>query len=150
MGYMTGRLSSYSQTLATTTTSTAVGYDPSGRIKTETTGTLTKTYGYDLADQLTTVTPSTGSATTYVYDKLGRRASAKVGTAAATVNLFDAASQLTKTGTTVYAYDSAGRRTTETAGTTVTAYAYDPQRTSRINNSWPIRWCCDSNDLTRV
>ena len=41
---------------------------------------LTKTYGYDLADELTTVTPSTGSATTYFYDKLGRRTSARVGT----------------------------------------------------------------------
>ena len=125
--YTTGRLTNYAQTLAATTTATAVGYDTTGRIKTETTGTLTKTYGYDLADQLTTVTPSTGNTTTYAYDKLGRRSSVKVGTAAATLNVFDPASQLTKTGTTVYAYDSAGRRATETAGTTVTTYAYDQQ-----------------------
>ena len=125
--YVTGRLSNYSQTLGTTTTATAVGYDTSGRLKTETTGTLTKTYGYDLASELKSVTPSTGSATTYTYDNLGRRASVKVGTAAATIYAYDASSQLLTAGTTSYAYDVAGRRTTETVGTTVTGYSYDPQ-----------------------
>ena len=125
--YTTGRLTNYSQTLGTTTTSTAIGYDSSGRLKTETTGTLTKTYGYDSASQLLSVTPSTGSATTYTYDNLGRRATVKVGTAAATAYTYDAASQLSKAGTTTYTYDGAGRRTAETAGTTVTGYTYDAQ-----------------------
>jgi RHS repeat-associated protein len=125
--YTTGRLTNYAETLGTTTTTTGLTYDTSGRIKTEaTTGAVAKTYGYDLADQLTTITPATGTATTYTYDKLGRRINTAVGTTN-TINTYDAASQLKTSGTTTYGYDTAGRRTTETAGTTLTTYTYDPQ-----------------------
>ena len=125
--YTTGRLTGYSQTLGTATTSTSLAYDTSGRIKTETVGTAATNYTYDPADQLKTITPATGSATTYTYDALGRRNSVKVGTAAATTNTYDAASQLTAAGTTTFTYDSAGRRLNETTGTTVTSLTYDPQ-----------------------
>jgi RHS repeat-associated protein len=124
--YTTGRVTNYSQTLAATTTATGLTYDTSGRVKTEVTGAFTKTYGYDTADQLVTVTPSTGSVTTYAYDLLGRRTSVKVG-ATTTTNTFNAASQLMSVGTTTFTYDNAGRRVTETAGATVTTHAYDPQ-----------------------
>jgi RHS repeat-associated protein len=124
--YTAGRLTNYAETLGTVTKNTSLTYDTSGRIKSDLTGTLTKTYGYDLAGQLTKVTPSSGSATTYTYDKLGRRVSTKVGSTT-TTNIYDAASQLKSAGATTYAYDDAGRRTMETAGTAVTTYTYDPQ-----------------------
>jgi RHS repeat-associated protein len=124
--YTTGRLTNYAETLGTLTTTTGLTYDTSGRIKTETTGNSGKTYGYDLADQLTTITPTVGTATTHTYDKLGRRINTGFG-AVNTINIYDAASQLKTSGTTSYGYDNAGRRVSETAGTTITTYTYDPQ-----------------------
>ena len=124
--YTNGRVSNHTQTLAGVTTTTGLTYDSTGRLRTETSGGLTKTFGYDLADQLKTVSPSTGSVTTYSYDVLGRRTSVKVG-ASTTSSTFDAGSQLLTVGTSVFAYDGAGRRVSETVGATVTSYSYDPQ-----------------------
>ena len=124
--YVNGRVSSYTQTIAGATTATALTYDSAGRLASETTGALTKSYVYDPADQLKLVTPSTGSATAYNYDALGRRTSVVVGTAT-TANTYNAASELTKVGTKTFTYDAGGRRLSETAGTVVTGYGYDAQ-----------------------
>jgi RHS repeat-associated protein len=87
---------------------------------------LTNPYGYDLASQLTSVTPSTGTANVYTYDKLGRRLTSKAGTSAAVTYTYDAASQLTAIGSNAFTYDPAGRRLTDTTTATNKAtYTYD-------------------------
>jgi RHS repeat-associated protein len=141
--YTNGRRTGFNETLPGAARATTLTYDTTGRIATETTGTITTTYGYDPASQLLSVTPTTGSATTYTYDPLGRRSSEKIGTAAATRYVYDAAGQLcwttTKTlptspscasplsGAATFAWDAAGRLTNETrAATNKVDYTYDP------------------------
>jgi RHS repeat-associated protein len=103
---------------------------------------VTTTYGYDLASQLTSATPSTGLATSWTYDKIGQRATETVGTAT-TGYQYDTAGQLCwtttaampttpacatpPTGATTYTHDSAGRILTETVtATNKVTYTYDP------------------------
>ncbi len=124
--YTNGRVTNYTETISGVSSATVVGYDSTGRVKTESTGGLTRTFGYDVADQLKTVTPSTGDVTTYSYDLLGRRTSVQVG-ALVTSNSFDAASQLLSAGSMSFSYDLAGRRVSETDGAGVTSYSYDAQ-----------------------
>jgi RHS repeat-associated protein len=124
--YTNGRLTTFNQNLPGAILATSRTFDTTGRIGTETTGTVTATFGYDAASQLTTVTPSTGSATVYTYDTLGRRATSKVGTAAAQTYTYDAGSQLTAIGTNTFTYDAVGRRLTDTTTATNKAiYTYD-------------------------
>lgn len=125
-----GRLTGYSQSVPGANRSTTLTYDSSGRLATETTSGITTTYRYDNAGQLTSATPSTGTASSWTYDDLGRRSTQHVGSAATTYT-YDDASELTavtpSTGAaTSYAYDGAGRRSTETTGTNVTGYTHDP------------------------
>jgi RHS repeat-associated protein len=124
--YTTGRLTGFAQNLPGSVIATSRTYDTTGRIGTETTGTVTTTFGYDVASQLKTVTPSTGAATVYSYDKLGRRATSKAGTAAAVTYTYDAASELTAIGANTFTYDLAGRRLTDTTtATNKASYTYD-------------------------
>ncbi len=124
--YANGRLTTFNQNLPGAVLATSRTFDTTGRIGTETTGTVTTTFGYDAASQLTAITPSTGSATVYTYDKLGRRATSKVGTAAAQTYTYDSGSQLTAIGTNTFTYDAAGRRLTDTTTATNKAtYTYD-------------------------
>jgi RHS repeat-associated protein len=124
--YTTGRLTGFGQNLPGSVIATSRTYDTTGRIGTETTGTVTTTFGYDLASQLKTITPSTGAATVYSYDKLGRRATTKAGTAAVVTYTYDAASQLSAIGANTFTYDPAGRRLTDTTTATNKAtYTYD-------------------------
>jgi RHS repeat-associated protein len=124
--YAAGRLTGFNQNLPGAILATSRTYDTTGRVGTETTGTVTTTFGYDAASQLTTITPSTGAATVYTYDKLGRRATSKVGTAAASTYVYDAASQVATIGTNTFTYDPAGRRLTDTTTATNKAtYTYD-------------------------
>jgi RHS repeat-associated protein len=141
--YTNGRRTGFNETVPGATRSTAVTYDTTGRLVTETTSGVTTTYGYDPASQLTSVTPSTGSATVYTYDALGRRSSDKVGTAASTKYVYDPTGQLcwttTKTlptsptcasplsGSATFAWDNAGRLVNETrTATNKVDYSYDP------------------------
>jgi RHS repeat-associated protein len=141
--YTNGRRTGFTETLPGASRSTTLTYDTTGRIATETTGTITTTYGYDPASQLLSVTPTTGSATSYTYDVLGRRSNEKIGTAAATRYVYDAAGQLcwttTKTlpaspscatplsGAATFAWDQAGRLVNETrTATNKVDYTYDP------------------------
>ncbi len=127
-GYTNGRLTSLNESIPSLTRNTTLGYT-SGAISSETTGGVTTTYGYDNAGELTSATPSSGSATTYTYANSGRRLTQKIGTITTTYG-YDNAGELTSatpsTGTaTTYGYDLAGRRTGETTGTTATTYGYD-------------------------
>lgn len=141
--YTNGRRTGFTETLPGASRSTTLTYDTTGRIATETTGTITTTYGYDPASQLLSVTPTTGSATTYTYDPLGRRSTEKIGTAAATRYVYDAAGQLCWTTTATapatpscaspptsaarFSWDPAGRLTNETrTATNKVDYTYDP------------------------
>jgi YD repeat-containing protein len=138
--YTTGRLTNFSQNLPGAVLATSRSYDTTGRIGTETTGTVTSTYGYDAASQLKSVTPSTGAATVYTYDKLGRRLTSKAGTAAAVTYTYDTASQLTAIGTNSFTYDPAGRRLTDTiTATNKATYTYDQAgrlaTISRVNSA---------------
>lgn len=57
---------------------TTFGYDPDGHQTSATTPTTATTSAYNLADQLKSVTPSTGDATSYTYDGDGNRATRSV------------------------------------------------------------------------
>ncbi len=132
--YTAGRMTSYTQTVPGFTRATTLGYDSTGRIITETTGGVTTTYGYDAGSQLISATPSTGNATLWTYDALGRRSTEKVGTAAVVRYVYDPAGQLcwttTKTlpatpscsapltGATTFAWDGAGRMLNQTVTAT--------------------------------
>jgi YD repeat-containing protein len=141
--YTSGRRTGSTETVPSATWPTTLTYGTTGRIATETTGTIATTYGYDPASQLLSVTPFTGSATSYAYDALGRRSSEKIGTAAAIRYVYDAAGQLCLTtaktlpaspscvsplsGAATFAWDAAGRLTNETrTATNKVDYTYDP------------------------
>jgi YD repeat-containing protein len=124
--YTNGRLTTFNQNLPGAVLATSRTFDTTGRVGTETTGAVTTTFGYDAASQLTAITPSAGAATVYTYDKLGRRATSKVGAAAVETYTYDAGSQLTAIGSNTFTYDAAGRRLTDTTtGTNKATYTYD-------------------------
>lgn len=91
-------------------------YDPAGNLTTRTTNGGTATYGYDAADELTSITyssPASGytvaANVSYSYDADGQRTS-----------MSDA------TGTTSYSYDSLERLASVTSGAGATiSYQYD-------------------------
>lgn len=141
--YSNGRLAGYSETVPGLTRATTLGYDTTGRVVTDTTGTLTTTFAYDAGSQLLSATPTTGNASVWTYDALGRRSSEKVGTAAAVKYVYDQAGQLcwttTKTlpaspqctapltGATTFAWDDAGRMLNQTVtATNKIDITYDP------------------------
>jgi len=83
------------------------------------TANASTTYGYDVADRLTSVTDPNSATTTYTYDDLG--------------NLLSQTSP--DTGTTTFQYDAAGnlRQKTDALGQVFT-YAYDAlNRLTRVN-----------------
>lgn len=126
--YANGRVSGMTESLPGLSRSTTLSYNGAGRVAGETTDGLVTTYGYDQAGQLLNVAPSTGSATVYSYDELGRRATKWDGTSMTTYSYDDAGELVTATegtNTTVYTYDQAGRRLTETSPSGVVAYSYD-------------------------
>jgi RHS repeat-associated protein len=140
--YTNGQLTGFNETLPGLTLNTTLTYDTTGRVASETTGTVTTTYTYDQASQLLTATPATGTSYTWTYDQLGRRLTERKGTAT-TKYVYDAASQLcwTTTGTlpanancnnptsaaTIDTYDPAGRLLNEyRTATNNTTYTYDP------------------------
>jgi len=154
--YTAGRMTGYTQTVPGLTRSTTLGYDTTGRIITDNTASVTTTYGYDAGSQLISATPSTGSATVWTYDALGRRSSEKVGTAAAVRYVYDPAGQLcwttTKTlpanpacaapltGATTFTWDDAGRMLNQTVtATNKIDISYDnigrPATTVRMNGA---------------
>jgi YD repeat-containing protein len=117
-------------------------YDAAGRRSTATvTGQPAVSYGYDAANQLTSVTQGTATVG-LAYDLAGRRSSLTLPNGVTTTYGYDAADDLTSLqwalgGTTLgaltYAYDLAGRRVTiggSFARTTIppalTAATYDP------------------------
>jgi RHS repeat-associated protein len=138
--YTDSQLVELDETLPGLTRDTTLTYDTTGRIATETTGSLVTTYGYDNASQLTSATPTTGDTSTWTYDDLGRRTTQTIG-ATTTRYKYDAAGQLcwTKTGSpsanncttppsgaTTFTYDDAGRLTNETRSASSTFdFTYD-------------------------
>ncbi len=154
--YTDGRLVGYSETVPGLTRATTLGYDATGRVVSDATGTLTTTFAYDAGSQLLSATPSTGSASVWTYDALGRRSSEKVGTAAAVKYVYDQAGQLcwttTKTlpasplceapltGATTFAWDDAGRMLNQTVtATNKVDISYDaagrPADVTRVNGT---------------
>jgi RHS repeat-associated protein len=115
----------------------AIGTGPSSGASTAVTPsatattTITTTYGYDAAGQLTNQTPSNTPGTTYTYDTLGRRATSLTNGVTTTYR-YDDAGELCwtfvgtssntcaspPTGATVYTYDASGRMLTQTTTST--------------------------------
>jgi RHS repeat-associated protein len=83
------------------------GYDPDGRLTTDT-GT---TYAYDNAGQLTS-----NAGTTQAYDAAGQLTGSYT---------FDPRGNRTAAGTTAYSYDQANRLTSYTSGATTAGYGYN-------------------------
>jgi RHS repeat-associated protein len=102
--------------------STFYTYDQNGNRATMTTGSLTATYTYDDADELTAITGA--QAHTYSYDANGNRTGVDADTFA-----YDWANQLTSatvgTATVAYTYDGGGIRTSADDGSTTTPYLWD-------------------------
>lgn len=101
-------------------------YDAAGNRATKKVGANTTTYGYNEANELTTV-----GGTTYAYDKNGNLIDD-----GSKLYEYDYNNRLTKVtnksnGIEVasYEYDADGRRTKKTVGTTVTKYYYDGDST---------------------
>lgn len=92
------------------------------------------TYSYDAAGNLLTETDPLGNATTFTYDRNGRRASETDARNQATEFAYDALDRLTRvtdpaSNATTYTYDSVGNLLTRTdANTNVTTMAYDDDR----------------------
>ena len=86
-------------------TGTQMGYDNAGRITKLVNGS---TMVYDSADQLSTRTPTSGSATSFVFNARGMRTTATTGAA-----------------TVTYAWDQGANMASYAAAGTTTAYTYD-------------------------
>ena len=104
-------------------------YDAADRVTKNPAGV---TFAYDNADQLSTGTPTSGSATAYTYDNRGNRISAQVGTAPTTTYAYNQANELTTatSNTSVvstYTYDGDGLRASKTpsAGASVSTMTWD-------------------------
>ncbi|MGB3410981.1 MAG: RHS repeat-associated core domain-containing protein [Microthrixaceae bacterium] len=129
--YTDGRLSGYSQTGGGIDRATTLGYDSTGRLASETTGSQSTLYGYDVGGQLGSVdAPGTTGDSTYNYTDTGLRETATTG-GVATGYVYDPAGQMASVtpagGTpTVYGYDPAGRRTAETTGVSAKSFGNDP------------------------
>jgi RHS repeat-associated protein len=93
---------------------------------TETVGgvTTTKTFGYDLAGRLTTVTEGGITTAVYEYDANGNRN--RITTPSGVVSgSFDAQDRLSSLGTTSYTYTRNGELATKTFNSTSTSFVYD-------------------------
>lgn len=81
-------------------------------------------YGYDGLYRLTSWTDPIGNATRYSYDSVGNRLT--VSTAVGITNYtYDAADQLTASGSTSFTYDGNGNQITKTTGSTTATYGWD-------------------------
>jgi RHS repeat-associated protein len=132
----TGQVLTYAQDASGDTRTTALTWNATGRLQSETTGGTTRTYGYDPAGQLTSEVvgdPGTGDDTLYAYDTLGRREALIQGDTTTTYawtleTTTSSALQLTITekGTnTVQTYDQAGRLAESDGPNEDVAYTYD-------------------------
>ncbi len=113
-----GRLNSLSHTKGTTTLA-AYGwtYYDDGQVNTFSSADGVLTYGYDAADQLTSVTRSGVGLESYAYDDAGNREMAGYTT--------DTANRLASDGTYDYEYDDEGNREQKLlAGTTTVVEQY--------------------------
>ena len=121
-----GRLASDTVTTATgaTTVSAQYQYTTEGNLARATYNSPAGgggTYGYDLADRLTTWTPPGGTATTYTYDNAGNRTSA-----GSTSHTYNQRNQLVSDSTgTTYGYTPRGTLATRTNGATTTTTVFD-------------------------
>lgn len=109
--------------------SQSLGYDNAGNMTTTDNGS---TVAHDNANEVTSVTPSGGSASTYGYNSEGDRTSAGSNSYS-----YDLANRMTgfTNGTTTasYAYDGNGQRTSKTVGSTTNNFVYDnAEGTSQI------------------
>jgi RHS repeat-associated protein len=117
---------------------TSITYDPAGNVDSATDSGGTVTYGYDDANQLTSVTEPGGAKTTFAYDKNGKRTRTTFPGGTTQTVIPDDSNRPTeievKSGTSTlsslsYDYSSGGKDTDEirkrTADGVVTAYAYD-------------------------
>src|SRR5581483_9237780 len=82
---------------------------------------------YDVAGELTSFTPSGGSATTYGYDTRGNRTSMTAPASSAVPYGYDQANRLTNfnSGAATYAYDGDGMRASKTVAGVGTAFTWD-------------------------
>jgi RHS repeat-associated protein len=132
----TGQVLTYAQDASGDTRTTALTWNATGRLESETTGGTTRTYGYDAAGQLSSETvgdPGTGDDTLYAYDTLGRREARIQGDTTTTYawtleTTTSSALQLTiteKGNSTVQSYDQAGRLVDSDGPNEDVAYTYD-------------------------
>ena len=130
-----------------------IGYDAANRrVSVTFPNGMVKTYGYDVANTLTSLAYATSDGTslgnlTYAYDAAGRRTD--VGGSLAAVNLpaalssatYDADNRLTQWGTTLLSYDANGNLT----GDGINTYTWDPQnRLSAISGGVTASFAYDA------
>ncbi len=84
----------------------------------------TTSYNYDDLYRLTEVDYPNSDVVSYGYDAVGNRTSLTVN-GTTTTNTFDAANELTASGSDTYSYDDNGNLTSKTVSSVTTAYGYD-------------------------
>jgi RHS repeat-associated protein len=100
---------------------------PSGSILNETdtpaTGSSPVTYAYDAQDRVTSMTPGTGSASSYGFDPSGNLTAMPAGATGSYDHAGELTTAATSASTTAYAYDADGNRLSATQGATTLASA---------------------------
>lgn len=99
-----GRVVTWHLVTASADTTTTYGYDPAGRVITETTDGARTSYTYDAAGNITAITQPSASTTNNAYDQRN---------------------ELVTSGQTSYGYDAAGRMVSSTTAQGTTTYSYD-------------------------
>jgi RHS repeat-associated protein len=109
--------------LSTVNGSAALAYDHADNL----TQLRGATQAYDVASELTSSTPSGGSATAYGYDTRGNRTSMTAPASSAVPYGYDQANRLTNfnSGAATYAYDGNGMRASKTVAGVGTAFTWD-------------------------
>ncbi len=102
-------------------TSGAWTYDAAGNRTTQTGAAASSTYTYNADNELTALTTSGGSSTTFTYDTQGNQTQKVVNTTGV------AGTGVATTATTNYVYDGANHLALELAGSTGVEYTYDAQ-----------------------
>jgi RHS repeat-associated protein len=128
----------------TTVAAYSFGRDPAEQVSSTTNASGTETYGYTQDEQLSSETGA--AASSFGYDAANNPTT--VGTA---TQAFDAAGQLKTSGGTSYTYSTEGERTAATpASGTATAYSYNQagQLTGATNGNGTSSYSYDGDGLT--
>ena len=106
-------------------------YNTANQIYSITEPAVTRYFGYDTLDRVTTVTPSTGGAENYAFDAVGNRTASQRSSSYA----YQPFNRLTATATSNYVYDSNGNMTQKSGGgDKLWRYSWDYE--NRMSSAW--------------